>query len=493
MKKTILPKSFLIERAEGPLWDAFINDLNKVFRDAGLSKNLTGSCAKYYGVFLDVPILCDEIPEGVELIPLGMYADVNNFSYENITTYDGLSHPDFACVQISEDAENYPGEYALRSECKYADENQAYALARDVYRTIHGSYFIGGTSDSLDIVWSEFNGDWLCTDNDYVYYGYVGRRNEDYFYSRSAVCIGSEYYYSAEVAEDCGFRYHRGHDEWYEEGDYPYEVSECNASYHDLSRRDHSNNSVFKIAFEIEKEDSEAGLIHYDNLHYNTGWCKENDGSLDDENGYELVSPIFDLYSDDLEKAINKHSDLKTLINAEYSDNCGGHINVSCTTIRPNVLFEGMSAFMPLLYALYEDRLDRTYSKAKAKHNYHIERDKYSSVYIKDNLVEFRIFPAVRSVANLLWRRDLIRIMVDNMNRSELDVLKMILNKKSKLHNHLRLIFNEDKILQKADLFMRYSEVYNYKKLPNYDKDKYNNQKPRKNNNNLDSTNELGA
>jgi hypothetical protein len=493
MKKTILPKSFVIERQDSPLWDLFIADLNKIFVDSGVNRQLSGTCAKYYGIFLDVPILSDEVPEGVELIPLAMYADDANFSYETITTYDGFSHPEFACVQISEDAESHPGEWALRFECKYANENQAYALARDVCKTLHGGFFIRGTEESLNIVWSEFHSDWLCTDNDYVYYGYVGHRHEDYFFSRHAVEIDDNYYYSNEIAEECGFRYHRGHCEWYDECDYPCEVSECNASYHDLSRRDYSNNSVFKIAFEIEKEDSEAGLIHYDDLHHNTGWCKESDGSLDDENGYELVSPIFDLYSDDLEKAIDKHRDLKTLINAEYSDNCGGHINVSCTTIRPNLLFEGMSAFMPLLYALYEDRLDKSYSKAKVKHQYHTERDKYSSVFIKDNLVEFRIFPAVRSVANLLWRRDLIRIMVDNMNRSELDVLRMILNKKSKLHNHLRLIFSEDKILQKADLFMRYSEVYNYKKLPNYDKDKYTNQKPRKGNDNLDSTNELGA
>lgn len=493
MKNTNLPTSFVIERQEGPLWDAFINDLNKIFQDAGLYKNLAGSCAKYYGVFIDVPILCDEIPEGVELIPLAMYADANNFKYDLVTTYDGTQVPDYLCVVISKDAPNYAGEYARLIDCRYADLNDEYALKEDTNVTIHRSWFINGTEEDVQVEYSDWNGGYVETEHNHVYYGYTGIHSEGFFFNSSPICIDNEYYASRDVAEDNGWRWHDGQGEWFSADDYPYEVSECNASYHEQSRRDYSNNSVFKIAFEIEKEDSEAGLIHYDDLHYNTGWCKENDGSLDDYNGYELVSPIFDLYSDDLEKAINKHGDLKTLINAEYSDNCGGHINVSCTTINPNLLFEGMSSFMPLLYALYEDRLEKTYSKAKVKHRYHTEKDKYSSVYIKDHLVEFRIFPAVRSVANLLWRRDLIRIMVDNMNRSELDVLKMILNKKSKLHNHLRLIFSEDKILQKADLFMSYSEIYNYKKLPKYDKDKYNNQKPRKNNDNLDSTNALGA
>lgn len=493
MKNKNLPKSFVIERQDSPLWDNFINDLNKMLVDEGVARTFSGNCAKYYGIYLDVPILCDEIPEDVELIPLGMYADASNFEYSYVTTYNGEKIPDYLCVQISDQSPNYPNEYARKSECRFADMNDDWALASDVNRTIHGKCFIEGTEDSLDLVWSEYNSDWLDTDHSYVYYGYINSSEEDYFYSSDAVNIDGTYYASWGVAEACGFRFNDRRGEWYHQDDYPYEVSDCNASYHDLSRRDYSNNSVFKIAFEIEKEDYQAGLIHYDELHHSTGWCKENDGSLDDENGYELVSPIFDLYSDDLEKAIDKHGDLKTLINAEYSDSCGGHINVSCTTIQPALLFEGVSCFLPLLYALYEDRLTQTYSKAKAKHKYHTERDKYSSVYIKDHLVEFRIFPAVKNVANLLWRRDLVRIMMDNMNRSELDVLKMILNKKSRLHNHLRLIFSEDKILQKADLFMKYSEVYNYKKLPNYDKDRYTNQKPRKNNNNLDSTDHLGA
>jgi hypothetical protein len=490
MKKT-LPTQFVIERVDSPIWGLFINELNEMLTNKSVSNKIIGNIAKYYGVFIDVPVLFDEIPEGFELVSLSTYADIKQIKYELVTTYDGVETADFLCVTIHDDAPNYAGEFALVSECRHASLNDGYALRGDVITAYSGETFIRETDEQLDLVHSEYNDGWI--DREDSVYGYYDRRDEGYFLEDDAVCISNEWYASRGVAEDCGFRWHSGNDEWYHEDDYPTTVSECNAGYHDQSRRDYSKNALFKVAFEVEKEDAEAGLIHYDDLHHDTGWCKENDGSLDDD-GYELVSPIFDLYSDDLEKSISESKDLSTLIDAEYSDSCGGHINVSCSTIQPKVLFEGVSCFMPLLYALYEDRLDMTYSKAKEKHRYHTEQDKYSSVFIKSHLVEFRIFPAVINVRNLIWRRDLIRLMIDNMNRSELEVLKMILNKKSKLHAHLRQIFSEDRILQKANAFMKYSEVYNYKKLPGIDEDKYKNQKSRKkNDDNLDTTGDLGA
>jgi len=490
MKKT-LPTQFVIERVDSPIWGLFINELNEMLTNKSVRNRIVGNIAKYYGVFIDVPVLFDEIPEGFELISLPTYADMKNIKYELVTTYNGVETADFLCVTIHDDAPNYAGEFALASECRHASLNEGFALRDDVITAYSGETFIRETDEEVNLVHSEYNDGWI--DREDSIYGYYERRDEGYFLENDAVCIYNNWYASRGVAEDCGFRWHRGNDEWYHQDDYPTSVSECNAGYHDQSRRDYSKNALFKVAFEIEKEDGEAGLIHYDDLHHDTGWCKENDASLEDD-GYELVSPIFDLYSDDLEKSISEYNDLSTLIDADYSDSCGGHINVSCSTIESKVLFEGVSCFMPLLYALYEDRLDMTYSKAKEKHRYHTEQDKYSSIYIKSHLVEFRIFPAVINVRNLIWRRDLIRLMIDNMNRSELEVLKMMLNKKSKLHAHLRQIFSEDKILQKANAFMKYSEVYNYKKLPGIDEDKYKNQKPRKkNDDNLDTTSDLGA
>ena len=126
---------------------------------------------------------------------------------------------------------------------------------------------------------------------------------------------------------------------------------------------------------------------------------------------------------------------------------------------------------MPLLYGLYENRLHKNYSEAKKKHKYY-EKSKYSAIYIKDEVLELRLPPAVKNVTNLLWRRDLVRIMCENINKSESDVLRLLLNQNSKLYKHLRKIFPQDKLVDKIEKFIYYSNTYNNKKLPPMDKDK---------------------
>jgi hypothetical protein len=218
----------------------------------------------------------------------------------------------------------------------------------------------------------------------------------------------------------------------------------------------------------VEKEDINACGIYYKEVYDRTGWGKENDGSLDGCIGYELVSPTFDLFTNDMDNDI-KDPDLITLINAKSSENCGGHINVSSTKYSPDELFEGMSGFIPLLYSMYENRLDKSYSKAKKKQEYFYTRDKYSSFYIKNNRVEIRLPSSVKSIKNLLWRRDLMRIIMTNINASEVDVLKMIVNQRSKLYKHLRLIYTQSQLLIKVEKFITYSKLYNNKVLDNVD------------------------
>lgn len=170
---------------------------------------------------------------------------------------------------------------------------------------------------------------------------------------------------------------------------------------------------------------------------------------------------------------------IKPLINASYSDSCGGHINISSTEYTPDQLGNGFMGFMPLLYSIYENRINRDYSKAKVKHEYFVNKGKYSSMFIKGNLVELRIFPAVKNTDNLMWRVGLVRIMCENLYRSELDVLKMILNTRSRLYKHLALVFDDAKILDKANKFIKHSNIYNGTKLEmpkkNKNKNKTNN------------------
>jgi hypothetical protein len=60
-----------------------------------------------------------------------------------------------------------------------------------------------------------------------------------------------------------------------------------------------------------------------------------------------------------------------------------------------------------------------------------------------------------------------MRIIVDNFNKSEMQVLRMLANTKSKLYIHLRQVYSLDQMIQKIEKFIKYSDQFNNKKLPN--------------------------
>jgi translation initiation factor 2 beta subunit (eIF-2beta)/eIF-5 len=244
-----------------------------------------------------------------------------------------------------------------------------------------------------------------------------------------------------------------------------------NARYKALARTwACKSNTQTTIGFEIEKEDEEAYIIGYDELYEKTKWCKENDSSVDGPGGYELVTPVYDLFSKDFEKDINKNEDLQKLINAKYSDSCGGHINISSKTYSPAQLVQGFRGFLPLLYSIWSLRITNRYCPVDKPHNYS-SKGKYSALHVKGDVLEFRLASAVKSVKNLIWRRDLIRIMMENINRSELEVLRMLLNKHSKLHKHMRKVYSPKRFEKKCDDFVRFTERFNDVKLKNIDWD----------------------
>ena len=271
-----------------------------------------------------------------------------------------------------------------------------------------------------------------------------------------------------------------------------------NEEYQDMKRVfrfDLQKKPKFSIGFEIEKEDEDAyRCVKAHALYSKTEWIKENDGSLCDETGYELVSPAFDLFSSHIDDEIEASRTLQQLINADSSRKCGGHINIASSEYNSNQLLEGLSAFLPLLYAMYENRIEEYYAKAHSKHKYHEMQTKQSAVYVKHHVLEFRIFPAVKSVRNLLWRRDLMRIMCSNINSSEIDVVKMIANPKCKLHIHMRKIFTIDAMVKKIELFVKYSKMYNDKNIEQMSKVKSAIKKLKKlQSNGVNISNELGA
>ena len=86
-----------------------------------------------------------------------------------------------------------------------------------------------------------------------------------------------------------------------------------NATYHRTIRDNgfqwkcDQDTTDFTIGFEIEKEDVDAREMYkHRTLFRETQWVKESDSSLDDGSGYELVSPVFNLMDNSLEKDIEK-------------------------------------------------------------------------------------------------------------------------------------------------------------------------------------------
>jgi hypothetical protein len=309
-----------------------------------------------------------------------------------------------------------------------------------------------------------------------------------------------------EAARNYGYDYCEVTSDWKPE-------DECkkqpNAAYHNMMREHGhqwrcSRSTDFTIGFEIEKEDEDMKYKYpYQQLFDETNWIKESDSSLCGEAGYELVSPVFNLMDNSLDKEIENNQCLQDLINATYNirtvteddiendeyshlgyleegdkvPSCGGHINIGSRIYTPIQLFFGLKGFLPLLYTVYDVRVDKAYSEAKPIQHYlnnHHTNDHHSALQIKDNVVELRIVAAVRNVKNLLWRRDLVRIMIKHINKSEQEVLRMMLNPNSLLSKHLKKVYKSDeRYMKKCNDFVRFSEKYNDVKLPGIDWDRF--------------------
>jgi hypothetical protein len=225
--------------------------------------------------------------------------------------------------------------------------------------------------------------------------------------------------------------------------------------YHDVDRLDAEEfNSDFTIGIEVEKEDYKAlRSVCARDLFAETNWAKERDGSIDDEDGYELVSPTYDLMSDKLDNDIKNSTDLTNLINAKYSSACGGHIHLGSRSYSGNTFFDKISPWVPLIYSLYVGRIGRDYCKVKKNDGIKNSDDKYQAIRIFDNRIEFRIISAVKDVNTLIWRRDLMRIIVNNLDYTPMKIVGELLDQKSNLYAHLRKQYTPAQMTVKAKMY----------------------------------------
>jgi hypothetical protein len=220
-----------------------------------------------------------------------------------------------------------------------------------------------------------------------------------------------------------------------------------------------SKKAKFTIGFEVEKEDSSVRRsVDADLLYNTTRWAKERDGSLSSYSGYELVSPTYDLYTNDLDNDLKNSEDLRNHIDAQYNTgSCGGHIHLGATGVTGKRLFQMMGPWIPLIYSLYVGRINGRHCKVKKNENIIRDDEKYQSVRIFDNRVELRIISAVPDVDTLLWRRDLLRLICDNLSATPFTILAMMHDKRSKLHKHLRKQYSATNLEKKIQLYVYFA------------------------------------
>jgi hypothetical protein len=255
----------------------------------------------------------------------------------------------------------------------------------------------GGSTIRYSIKYIDNSGDIIC-DADGDYYDDYGR---DFFNIVFVEDLG-EYYPSDE------YYYHDSDGNWYS---YPEESFV--RGYHDGNYKsvDFDNKSKFRIGFEIEKEDADVrNSIDIDDFEYQTNnlWRKERDGSLDDDSGYELISPTFEFNTKKIFEHIESNELLVSHINAGHSYSCGGHIHLSEKGLSGSELFDKIKGYTPLFYALYYGRVNKNYSKGKSNRDLKEDNEKYQAIKIHSDRVEFRIISAVPNVSTLKWRCELL-------------------------------------------------------------------------------------
>jgi hypothetical protein len=222
--------------------------------------------------------------------------------------------------------------------------------------------------------------------------------------------------------------------------------------YHSNNTGDFSGGSRFTIGFEVEKEDDTFCADFRDVEPH--GWTIESDGSLNDPEGFELISPILPL--DNMPLVFNHIDKMSQYIDAAYTSNCGGHIHIADKKRNTRELLESIKGYEPLLLAMYPHRKEENYCKAKKFDDYVNDPEKYSAIYKKSQTVELRIFPSPRNTSALKFRAALCLFMMKNPARKFTTVVSWLENPEHKFSKLMGHIYSREKIEQKIELIKRY-------------------------------------
>lgn len=278
-----------------------------------------------------------------------------------------------------------------------------------------------------------------------------GEKHRHYTNDDTLFCVREgrthSYVRNEQAAAACGYKFSLRTQQWMKETDTEFYGRETQLPYHSTrARADYTMpGDDWKVGFEVEKEDhayEHDGSVW--KLFQQTGWVREHDGSLGD-GGYELISPILPMLDRSrLKKAL---APVKKYIDAKYSERCGGHINMSCKGKDSDEILENLKNGMGLIYAIYQNRMFNRFCHVKKYEHYVQYPDKYTAFYKKSSrIVEIRLFPAVKSVSNLLWRVDLLRWIISVDTDSFAKKIAKLQNKNTFLYQHMRKIYDEGKI-----------------------------------------------
>jgi hypothetical protein len=268
-------------------------------------------------------------------------------------------------------------------------------------------------------------------------------------------------YYVAERAVSAGFAYCSIGQQWkqlheIEQGNNEVSFRYGGGADYDITSRD----DKWKFGVEVEKIDCSANRYQAREVLGTTLWSKEQDGSLQSSDGFELVSPLMPLYNDEvIEDALIS---VRRFLDAGFDDKCGGHFNISNDDEQPIETARRLKHSINLLYGMYPNRVENSYCKAIKFSRMIRSRDKYQAIRMHGNRIEIRLFPAVETYAQMRWRIGLVRILVSETysGMGILALIKNIMNGKSALSKHFAKIYNTDKLLNMLSRATTMAEKY---------------------------------
>ena len=169
--------------------------------------------------------------------------------------------------------------------------------------------------------------------------------------------------------------------------------------------------SKFTIGFEIEKNRITPRNAKL--LSLIAGY--ERDGSC----GVEAVTNILPLVAGGKwrNKVYSMFADAKRVIEDEYSPSdfkCGGHISIGVEGMNGKEIGEAVRLNCGIIYALFRKRLNNYYTRNNIEMDFdRYVSNKYQPVYVKDNVLEFRLPSRVQSVKQMMRRYELMYILMD--------------------------------------------------------------------------------